>query len=34
MLEITEKAADKLTEAVLEKDLTGKSLRVFLNGFG
>ena len=34
MLSITEKAADKLAEAISQEDLSGKALRVFLNGFG
>ena len=34
MLTITKEAADKLTQAISQEDLSDKSLRVFVNGFG
>jgi hypothetical protein len=34
MLKVTDQAAMKLKQTIPEKDLTGKSLRVLLNGFG
>jgi hypothetical protein len=34
MIEITERAAEKLQEAIEKGDLSQKSVRVLFNGFG
>jgi hypothetical protein len=34
MLKVTDEAVQKLREAISTLDINGKSIRVFLNGFG